>query len=77
MVHLMEPVCIEYIHEPQENQIPPEVSQDDLLGALEVELSQTYPIRNFLLTQWNMEVQDTSNYFLVKGLKEYIEIRSC
>ena len=37
-------------------------SQYDLFGALEIELDYANLIRNFLLMQWNMEVQPTSNY---------------
>ena len=47
------------------------------LKLWEVELGHTNLIRNSLLMQWNMEVQDTSNYFLDMGLQEYIKIRSC
>ena len=73
----MEPVCVRYIPGPPENQIPPEVGQDDLFGTLEVEIGHTDLIRNFLLMQWNMEVQLTSNYSLGMGLQDYIGIRSC
>ena len=55
----MEPVCVGYTPGPQENQNPPQVGQDDLFGALEVKLDYINLIRNFLLMQWNMEVQPT------------------
>ena len=74
MVYLLGPACIESISGPQENQILPSVGHDDLFRALEVELNYADLIRNSLLMQWNMEVQDTSNYFLEMGLQEYIEI---
>ena len=47
----MEPVCVGYTPEPLENQILPEVGQDDLFGALKVELGYNILIRNFLLMQ--------------------------
>ena len=49
---------------PPENQKQPKVGQDDLFGAVEVESSHADLIRIFLLMQWNMEVQYTSNYSL-------------
>ena len=73
----MEPAYVGYIPGPPENQIPPEVGQDDLFGAMEVELDHIDLIRNSSCMQWNMEVQDTSNYSLGIGIQEYIEIRSC
>ena len=45
MIHPMRPVCVGYIPGPPENQIPPQVGQDDLFGALEVELDHTDHIR--------------------------------
>ena len=38
MVHSLEPACVGYIPRRPENHIPPEVGQDDLFRALEVEL---------------------------------------
>ena len=73
----MEPVCVGYFSRIPENQIPSLVGQDDLFRILEVEAGNTDLINNFSLMQWNMEVQDTSNYFLTMGLQEYIKIRSC
>ena len=72
----MELACIEYIPGPPENQMPPEVGQDDLFGALEVELGHANLIRISSLMQWYMEVEYTSNYFFGMGLQEYIRIRS-
>ena len=76
MVHPMGPACVGYIPGPPENQVPPQVGQDDLYGALEVELGHTDLIRIFSLMQWNMVVQYTSKYSLGRGLQEYITIRS-
>ena len=57
-----------------ENQIPSKEGQDDLYGLLEVELGHTYLIRNSSLMHQNMEVLNTSNYFLGMGLQEYIKL---
>ena len=77
MIHPMKTACVGYISIHPENQMPPQVGQDDLLRALEVELGHINPIRISLIMQWNMEVQYTSNYFLAMDLQEYIGIRSC
>ena len=58
MVHPMGPVCVEYIPGPSGNHILLEVSQNDLLAALKVELDYTGLIRNSSCMQWNMDVQD-------------------
>ena len=76
MKHSVEPACVGYIPGPPENQIPPEVGQDDLFGALEVELGHTDLIRNFSFMQWNLEVQPTSNYSLEMALQDCIGIKS-
>ena len=39
-----------------------------------MELDYTDLIRNFLLMQWNMEVQPTSNYSMQMGLYKYIKL---
>ena len=73
----MEPACLGYTPGHPENQMPPEVGQYDLFGALEAQLGHADLIRNFLLMQWNLEVQPTSNYSLAVPLQDYIRIRSC
>ena len=73
----MGPACVGYTPGPPDHQIPPYVGQDDLFGALEVELGHNDLIRNFLLMWWNLEVQPTSNYSLQMALQDYIGIRSC
>ena len=60
----MGPTCIGYTSGPPENQISPQVGQDDLFGVLDVELGHADLIRNFLLIQWNIKVQPTSHYSL-------------
>ena len=65
----MEPACVGYTPGPPENQIPPEIGPDDLFGALEADLGHIDLIRNFLLMQWNLEVQPTSNYSLGMALQ--------
>ena len=77
MTHLMGPVCVGYSSGSPGNQIPPYRGQDDLFRALEVELGHINPIRNFLLMQWNLEVQPTSNYSLEMALQVFIRFRSC
>ena len=72
----MGPGCVGYIPESPKNQIPPYIGQDNLFGALEVELGHADLIRNSSLMQWNMEVLNTSNYSLKMGLQEFIRIRS-
>ena len=76
IIHPMGPACVRYIPGPPEDQIPPYVGQDDLFGALEVELGHADLIRNSSHMWWNMEVLDTSNYSLEMGLQEYIEVKS-
>ena len=73
----MGPACVGCTPGPPENQMSPKVGQDDLFGALEVELGHVDLIRNFSLMQWNLEVQPTSNYSLKMALQDYIGIRSC
>ena len=73
----MGPACVGYIPGPLKNHMPPYVGQDDLFEALEAALGHADLIRNSSLMQWNMEVQDTSNYSLGMCLHGYIEIRSC
>ena len=46
MKHHMEPVCAGYTPGPPENQILPELGQDDLFGALKVKLDHINLIRN-------------------------------
>ena len=70
------PACVRYTPGPTENQIPPWVGQNDPFGALEVELGHANLIRNFLLMQWNLEVQPTSNYSLAMALQDYVRIKS-
>ena len=77
MKHPMEPVYAEYNPGPPENQIPPEMGQYDLFGAVQVEFGYTNLIRISSLMQWNMGIQYTSNYSLGMDLEEYIKIRSC
>ena len=64
MKHPMGPACVGYTPGPLENQIPPQVVQGDLFGALEVKLDHFDLINNFSLIQWNLEIQPTSNYSL-------------
>ena len=71
--HPMEPADVGYIPGSLENEILPQVGQDDLCVALEVKLSHINLIRNILPMQWNMEVQPTSNYFLEMALQVYIK----
>ena len=75
--HPIRPVCVGYTPGHPENQIPPYVGQDDLFGALELELGHVDLIRNFSLMQWNLEVQLTSNYSLGMALHDYVRSRSC
>ena len=72
--HPMGPACIGYTPGPPENQIPPEVGQDDLFGALEAKLGHIDLIRNISPMQWNMEVQPTSDYSLGMALQVYIKL---
>ena len=48
MKHPMESACIGYSPGSTESQIPPQVGQDDLFGALEVKLDYIDLIRNIL-----------------------------
>ena len=77
MKHPMGPVDVGCTPKPPENQIPPYVGQDDLIGALEVKLGHIDLIRNISHMQWNMEVQPTSNCSLEMALQVYTKIRSC
>ena len=76
MIHPMGPAYVVYIPRPPENQMPPEVGQDDLFGALEMELGHADLIRISSLIWWYVEVQYMSNYSLGMGVQEYIKIRS-
>ena len=50
------------------------MGQDDIFGALEVELGHIDLIRNISLMQWNLEVQPTSNYSLGMAPQVYLEL---
>ena len=76
MIHPMESAYVEYIPEPPER-LRSKVGQDDLFGALGVELGHADLVRNSSLMQWNMEVLNTTDYSLETGLQEYIRNRSC
>ena len=66
--HSMRSWYVGYTSGLTDNQIPPEVGQDDLFSALEVKLAYIDLIRIFSPMQWNMEVQPTSNYLLEMAL---------
>ena len=67
-------MCVWYIPESTENQIPPYVGQDNLFGDFKVELDHANLIRISLLMWWKKEVKYTSNYFLEIDLQEYIKL---
>ena len=76
LVQPMGSACGGYIPGPPRNQIPPLVGQDDIFGALQVELGPVDLIRNISPMWWNRKVQLTSKYSLGMALQVCLEIRS-
>ena len=70
----MELAHVEYTPGPPENWMPPQMGQDDLFEALEVELDHNNLIKNISPMQWNLKVQLTSIYFLEMALQVYIKL---
>ena len=70
----MGPACVGFTTGPPGSLIPPYVGQYDLFEALESKLGHTNLIMNFLLMQWNMEVQPTSNYSLTWCYRTIVEL---
>ena len=75
--HSMGPACVGYTSEPSENQIPSEVGQDDLFGALEAKLGHVDLIRNILPMLVEYGGPTYIKLFLGDGPTSLCQIRSC